>query len=365
MRRGPPYNEWWYLMLKRACVNLLLVITSVFLCLLLFEGTLRLGFIDNPLYKRLTPRGMTSTPRTKVLIVGDSFIYKDGNLDKKIVEGLGAYDTGVLNVGVPGMGPIDYLSALKAFGTDFKPDVIILGYYAGNDLTDVQFHRSIVEADNLKGKLKNSFRPFLHRIYGYHLFVHFRSIQELKILRSQSTLDAPGVDQQLAELALEGRDVNPFLLAMAPERKATFLADNLLMETESNRRAAARLVDILSDVNSISQSIGARLLIVIFPETTQVNHSHFEFYQKAGLTTDERTLNTAVPQELIKDAGFRLDIPVLDLLPAFRERMEQELYRDNDMHFNDEGDALAAELILSFVSPYLECTNQSAERSDC
>ena len=64
---------------------------------------------------------------------------------------------------------------------------------------------------------------------------------------------------------------------------------------------------------------------------------------------DERILESVRPQELMNELCEERGIPHLDLLPIFRERSAEDLYREKDSHLNTRGNRLSGDRILEFL----------------
>ncbi len=79
------------------------------------------------------------------------------------------YKAKVLNTATGGMGPFDYLTEMRTKGISFKPDIVLLFYYVGNDLADVQYNRQ--NLTNLKNRLKNFLRPLFKKLYIYNFYI--------------------------------------------------------------------------------------------------------------------------------------------------------------------------------------------------
>jgi hypothetical protein len=123
--------------IRTLSVVLLSCLTSVVVFSALLEGALRFGIIENAQYDR---RRTQEKAKYKLLILGDSFILPRSLLAKSLTRNLAGHDVSVLNAAISGTGPFEYLAEMKAVGMNFKPDVVLLSYYVGNDLTNVQNH---------------------------------------------------------------------------------------------------------------------------------------------------------------------------------------------------------------------------------
>lgn len=83
------------------------------------------------------PFEYADTPRTKVLLVGDSFVWGSAadpltNCFADLLEGAGYY---VYNAGIPGTDPQQYALVAGKYTAALKPDVVAVCVYMGNDVT--------------------------------------------------------------------------------------------------------------------------------------------------------------------------------------------------------------------------------------
>ncbi len=121
----------------RLFANGALAVVSGLLMITLVEAGLKAGIVKTRIYQRLQPVGAVNA-RQKMVILGDSFIYKGGELDQMLSSKLNLNKVQILNLATGGSGPQEYRSELKIFGIKYKPNIILMGYYAGNDLSNVQ-----------------------------------------------------------------------------------------------------------------------------------------------------------------------------------------------------------------------------------
>jgi len=323
-------------------------LTSTVLCGALLEGTLRLGIIKNPQHTRLQIQGKQNRAKYKLLILGDSFILKGGLLGRPLAQHLGSYDITVFNAATSGTGPFEYLAEMRAVGVKFKPDIVLLAYYTGNDLTNVQNHQKFNPNKPSIAINSAASRSYLQKLYLYHYF-----LQKIRVLLARfyyfdyEEAQAAGISPDLVEDAKQLR-INPWLVKLALYEK-NYLLDNILMETEENIRAWEKVKDLLAEIHDVCKYLEAQLAIVTFPRSIQINESHFKFYEDLTFNIDKRTLESVKPQRLLMEFCADRRIPCLDLLPAFKARKKEEFYREKDDHLNEKGNRLAEELILDFI----------------
>jgi hypothetical protein len=323
--------------------RLALLVLGIAAGLGLAELAVRIGVVPDPVGDYLRVEGTTDDPRARILLLGDSFVDKRGEgFHGALLERLAPQRLAVVNLAVSGTGPAHYLGVLREHGRAVAPDFVVLFYFAGNDLINViRYEPPRTDVRTLRDRL----RPFIHRWHLYHALTARRGPPEFDF----DAMLADGLDADLVERARSG-EVNPWLLLIPEDVRGRYLATNLLIESDESRAGALELRRILGEIDSETRAIGAGLLIVVFPATTQVSRSHFDFYERAGYDPDPRTLTGNAPQRMIAEYASALGAPVLDLLPVFRAHADEALYRPYDSHLTARGNALAAEHVARFLA---------------
>ncbi len=336
----------------RLFVNVALIGFGLILSFGAVELILRTGMLGDTYYQGPVPEGNTLKPKHKIMILGDSFLTSWGStgLSDFLIKDLAAEDAEVLNTAEAGNGPVDYLTAMKAYAPSFKPDLVLLFYYAGNDLTAVQY------ANPWRDWLKKYIKPCLmkSRLF-YFLKEKRKQLFERRI--NYDSIQQAGVSKD-AILSAQKREINPWLLDLTRERK-NFIHDNILMETPDNMRAWSEIQGLLKEIHRASAKMNAQFMIVMIPHTVQVSRSHFDFYQKLQFNMDDRALVSDKPQALLNAFCERNQIPCLDLLPHLRAESQKELYRDKDDHFNRAGAELSSQRVLDFLTKNTSLTQSS------
>ena len=316
----------------------------------LMEVALRAGWIPNARHKIRSVAVTVPDPAGEVLILGDSFLVPQGMTGRELARGFADHRIAVRNTATSGTGPFEYLSNLERTDAEGHPEVVLLGFYAGNDLTDVQNHPRYEGGSGSGVAIRRESRiPILPSLYVY---TYLRARASLLSTRFTDTerLEEAGIAPDMIEAA-QGFELNPFLLQLAMNDPGHFL-DNLLVEREESVRAWDKVVELLDGVHRTCEERGVRLLVVVFPHTLQVNRDHFDFFRKLTFSLDERTLTTRRPQERMEAFCAERGIPMLDLLPELRERAETSHYLVLDDHFNADGHRLAAERIVEFAGEH-------------
>lgn len=311
------------------------------------ELVLRAGLVSNPLSRRLAASGSRDPSASRVLLIGDSFVYKGGRLDSLLTEALGQAGAQVVNVAVPGAGPLQYEAALDAFGARVHPRLVLLSVFAGNDITDMMTDPS--GRRSLWSELHGWLRPRLWRLSLYHLVNAVRAeVTERRALGAAIAALPAGMDPELASLARQGR-VSAFLLAAPADRKRTFFGDNLLLDRPESRRTFVELTHILERMDRVTHKLGADFVIVVFPDATQLGDSRAAWWRRLGYVVDDRISKQPVLQRELRHWANDHGVHIIDLLPAFSTRSVDDLYLPMDVHLNDAGDALAARMLTDSI----------------
>lgn len=330
---------------------LLAVIFSAAFFLTIIEAALRAGIVKNQLRDQLAYAREKTNSKHKILIIGDSFAYIIQDL---LSRELIPYNAKVLNTAAPGMGPFEYAAEMKARGMIFKPDITVLFYYTGNDLTDIQY--DIEEKDSFKNRITNFIRPLSYNLYLYHFYKEKKNVLFPKMF-DYSKFSKNGIDRGMVSLA-KAQKVNPWLLELSLKDK-DYLLENILIESEDSIRAWDRTKELLGQIQALCNKLNSEFVIVIFPSTVQVNKSHYAFYKSLMFNIDDSMTLSNRPQALLRDFCEEKKIHCLDLLPYFKAEPGKELYTENDDHLNEIGNTLSARIIKDFL---IENTNLEANR---
>jgi lysophospholipase L1-like esterase len=145
--------------MNRFLKNIILIIISIFIALLIAEGAARLVYDpidflkpitvrDEVLRYRIEPgsgahdlwgfRNKGVPAKSDIVAIGDSQTYGISAQARSSwpsqLEGLSGKS--VYNMSLPGYGPAEYLLLLKDKALKLMPDLIVVGFYLGNDLKD-------------------------------------------------------------------------------------------------------------------------------------------------------------------------------------------------------------------------------------
>ena len=274
----------------------------------------------------------------RLLVVGDSFTFAEQvnqqeTFTQRLEDRLNAEGDGqryrVLNAGSNGWATANEAVYLTKEGVRFRPDVVVVALYLGNDISD-NYRRvataQIAEEADLALRGADSFDGPRRILRRSELYTVFES----------------GV---LAKLPWWQDDGGSSSSDRRPPRTLT--------EAEEAWTITERLLDRMRDV---SESQGARFMVMVVPSATAVA-------QRGGAGVKETDENDEASDEYERP-GFedphgqlaaltaRADLTTLDLLSAMRRadnRVKERLYYRQNAHWTAAGHGVAADELYDFL----------------
>ncbi|HEX2163848.1 MAG TPA: SGNH/GDSL hydrolase family protein [Thermoanaerobaculia bacterium] len=286
----------------------------------------------------------------RVVVLGDSFAFGANGVPYEALwhqvlgRELGAA-TGrpveVINLGMPAVGPRFELRLWELEGRRLDADLVVLGFFVGNDLTD---EGDEPLASTFEGDLAQ--RSVLVRLVRNAL------------RRRTGLAEAAGGTGGAA--AAEGGEVLP-LDAGGFDPGAPLLTEEAWLDMEEGRLLAIAGPDTGRFRRLVA---GANLLLERIARQVEASGARFVLL----LIPDEGQVDRALARRIAERSGFALDldrpqrsllpwladrrIPHLDLLPLFRRRHEAggpPLYRFQDTHWSVAGNRLAGQALAEYV----------------
>lgn len=283
-----------------------------------------------------------------ILALGDSFT-EGTNVALPWSDVLAAaLGTPVYNMGFRGYGPAEEARVLRDYGLKHKPQMVIVGYFEGNDLYDApsarwrgEFVPPTAARENLQ-QLGGSFvlpTPRPDNLYQFPVWVELQ-----------------GTRYEMAFL-------DGYLGWINGERKVYDDSDNMREVERYFREMQA----------SLNES-RACLILAYFPSAPHIYAPYVIPEDRARMlsTVEEMTLPSSgvliegkvMPatfeavmgrldnqRDAIQALAERLGIPFVDLVPPFREGAArgEVLYYAYDTHWNQMGQTLAGETVAAFL----------------
>lgn len=275
------------------------------------------GFKDVEFQREKDPKVL------RILGLGDSFAYGvvpyQYNYYTRLEEKLNRTEikAEVINMGIPNIGPKDYLSLLVDEGLELKPDWVIISLFIGNDLneneTRKQYSYSYVA----------SFVRFI---------IALNKIYEGQVIHGELSYQD---DQDSMEYET--------FLNLQTNRSQIF------RDTENFREKFDYSVAFLKQIKQICDRQGIELLVILIPDELQVNQQ-VRTDVIAELKASQNDFDFQLPNRLLAEEFDRQQINYIDLLDDFRSAsVAERLYKPQDTHWNIAGNELAAEIIYQYI----------------
>jgi hypothetical protein len=269
----------------------------------------------------------------RIMVMGDSFmeglqVPYDSLFSAHLARELTARSgrsVEVINAGVSGWGQDDELRYLTEYGLAYHPDLVLIVMTLHNDIGDnLRQTWHTLKGDTL---VTQRVRPMPLTTYAeiqVKAFIATRSQLYQLWRRFRHRSEIRQITRNLNTQVLQLFQVPP------PEKMAYGM----------------RLTDhLLGAIRDTVTATGGRMAVVLLPLKPQLSDTAFAaLVAQAGLPDSAMQLDR--PQAELRQAGQRLNLPVIDLLPDFRTRVASDstsLYLEWDGHWNSAGHAFAAQ----------------------
>jgi len=283
----------------------------------------------------------------RILTLGDSFsVYlreKKQNYNHILQQEFnesGRKDVEIVNAGMEAMGPGYYWHVMNNLGDLFKPDLIIVGFFVGNDFEEADFS---VYIGNFIVEPKNLYKRYLK----YDQFRHWRIYRLLKNKYSRyrdAQLKKEEAKSQPSQEA--GTFSQTTFLEVEKKRSWMFDKNNWRLLNQQWRECS----EIILKMKNWCDRRKIKLVIAILPEQFQVDQA----LRQAVLTKYDHiakeNLDLSYPNNLIVNFCRTHNIHCLDMLGQFQEQGKtRQLYSVRDSHWNAAGNRLAADLLFDYL----------------
>jgi hypothetical protein len=261
---------------------------------------------------------------TRIVALGDSFAFgvvpHAANYLTLLERELSvAAPAEVINMGVSATEPRDYRAILVDEGLAYRPDLVLVSLYLGNDL--------------------EARRPRWYEHSYVTTLINFVS----HLGRARQMVVRGGGTGAAYDDASPSLDEAAFL-RIQMERAMLYTSTDAEIGVNVDRAVRA-----LADIRDLARGAGADCLVVVIPDETQVDAA----LQAEVARAWDRPLDSidfARPTRLVAAALARAGVAAVDLLPAFQAAAKGErLYKPRDTHWNLAGNRLAASEIAPAV----------------
>lgn len=347
--------------LKSYLINGTIVLTSIVAVIIMIEIYLHLaqpsfldiyyrveGSINDYKFQGCLDEKSFNKPDSvfRILGLGDSFAVSDYPLKKNYHNYLSAFlksagykNIEVLNAGIPGTGPGYYWHMLEKFGDKWKPDLVLVGFFVGNDFEEFNF---IMHRGPYIQEPWDPVQRWLRYLSFRHLWV-YRVVRGKLIVAREQWRRAR--EKKIPKAAKAGTFSNQSYLEIEKSRMWIFEKVNQPKLAELWHRDA----HLLLKFKEWCAQRKIPLVIAIFPDQFQVDRKlRQEIYRTYHLRATDFDLTYA--NGLIRDYCRQHQLHCLDMLGPFRKLgASQALYKLRDSHWNEAGNRLAADLISKYL----------------
>lgn len=294
----------------------------------------------------------------------------------------------VQNYGTAGFGPQQELRVLRDYAIQHHPRVVLLAFFAGNDIFDAErfdkYERS--EGSITLSKTGWNIKKVVARYETFYLFSLVRlALNTLETRASnqeaEGTKVADSVDQNaerpgIPAESLPGFDRGMFIIpvntrtlrfALMPPYLQTLTFSEAALEKRSGWQLTRRTI---LEMNSVSHESGATLVVLFIPFKSQVYfpllersfgsedlERDFQFYfrqQPAGVDLKEMSQNRLAQNNMMRRLCEDEHILLIDPTAALQAEVEagRNTYFPDDSHWNAAGHELAANTIAAFLKSH-------------
>ncbi len=381
---------------KEICINLAVLLGTIFIFFLCFEIVLRVSTPDATVFSQLdlitynTISGISFKPKidtiynsrvdtkyhittnslgwrddephankttTRIEIFGDSFtaglgVDQEAMFTEVLEHDLLKNSSEVLSFALGGMGTGHAYHYFDQVGRSYDPDVVVLVFYLGNDWYDNFRNDSTMPYFTLENNtlLRHNFPPeereFTENPYPFPLNVHAFLSEHMYTYNFiyKALFGLPSVRNFLEHTSL-GK------MGFAPPSYELYQNGALYQES------VPITTQLLATFKEEVEREGSTFMVIMLPTRVQVNDNEWENLRKGTTETLDRTL----PNTKLTTICTDLEITCVDLLPAFRRQTAQgeQLYFNIDPHTNEEGHKLIAkEICIALTNQTTQCSNE-------
>lgn len=280
----------------------------------------------------------------RILVLGDSFTFSITTMEHsfpKYMERLfskSKMPVEVLNAGVSGYGVDDeYYYYLKK-GARFTPDLVVIGFYVGNDITSTKEHPSntaidgiMVHAGAIKQMGAEKIKKGRRRLEFLNRFHLFRFLYNRNYGAFLSALEKRSADQRRRMNVNRGKCMSGYFepVHMAPEK-----------QTESFRKVYGKTMDYLDKFKKAVEDNGSKFVIALIPTAVQL-----DYHESLAIREKHHDVNDFdQPQKELISIARKRGWAMYDPVDYMNEKaVGKLLVYCMDNHFNEEGNRLFAE----------------------
>lgn len=299
----------------------------------------KLGFRDDEIlqYKYANKK--------RILVLGDSFTFGMGvakdDIYLEILENMlnehdDEFSYEVINTGSIGYTLDNEYLLLKEKGLLLNPDIILVGLFVGNDITEMRRHKWKLDGDDLVSIIDTK---------------HY--VDEENRLRYR------GEEEPASYLwnfvYTRWQILTKKIGIYGDPNNGPTLTWPVFLETDDEHGDPnlpeywSKVESMLAAISKTTKENNAELLVFAIPMDVQTNKKYWDKYSE--MYFDEEAWEKSRPQTRLKEYTNLMGIDFIDLLPYFREADDSKwmYWEEKDPHWTPEGNELAAEILFNKI----------------
>lgn len=311
-----------------------------------------LGFRDRE-HSSTKPHGTI-----RILGIGDSFVFgavppsenfltiAAAGLNEQLREDTVAAEMVLMGVCV--YSPKQELAVLKAIGLALDPDMVILNFFVGNDVTDIRLRGKVVAG---RRYFLGSPRPWLSLLRQSQLFLLAEKVWLSRIRAKLARWRVPRSAVDSRRAAAPGSLPVPEILGRQylriQQKRLPVYARSM---PNSIHESWEEIERCLVEFDTTCREAGIPWLLHVIPSEIQVDpQTRADVLRGLGLSPTAYGFDA--PQLRLRAFADTHGISILDPLPELRARSHRgaRLYIPNDTHWNSAGNRHAGEILGRFL----------------
>jgi lysophospholipase L1-like esterase len=322
-------------------------------------------------------RNASTRERFDVAALGDSFtdamtMAADASWPVQLERRLGL---AVQNYGTAGFGPQQELLVLKDYVAAHRPHVVVLAYFAGNDIFDTEAFDQFERSGDIANRAAPGWRikDVVSRADTWYVVSALRASAAWLGKHEATNIGVASVDaasEPRADMAFFDRGMFTVPVGERVLRWAfmpPYLNTLNFSEDALFRRQGWSLVSrVITAMQQEARAFGAELVVMFLPFKSQVYlpllertfsrddlQSAFSFYLKDGPPPDLDAFarNRLAQNRLMHRLCEGLAIPFLDTTGTLQAHVEagQNMFFPDESHLNEAGQAVVADALAAFL----------------
>jgi len=278
-----------------------------------------------------------------LVVIGDSFTAAE-LIQRPYWQGLSDF---MLVLAVPGTGTLEQQRLFDAFAVPRQPELVILAFFAGNDLNDTQFFADMQRKGiTLHDKVHRDKNPLDYSVV-------FRLLQYIS--EATTPVNEYGCHYPMIAHTDPPTPIAFFrnFLPVLGEDRETLLQSEKLQLTRTS---------ISEMANALKQN-DAQLLIMYIPQRAELYWNYLDETSKATIIEVESRdpqitglekidENLSIQRDVMRQLAADLDVSFLDLTSPLSEAIRSGVspYFFADTHWNQQGHNIARNALLDFLN---------------